>query len=68
MVKGWSSHRSGISFGAWVIFYCHVAVNFSVIFFPPLFRAKLVLTEGRINQEGTEEGGYSCDILYVLAD
>lgn len=68
MVKGWSSHRSGVSFGAWRIFYCQVAVDFAVTFFPPLFRAKLVLTEGRINQEGTEEEDYSCDILYVLAD
>jgi len=35
IVKGWSSHRSGASFGAWVIFYCLVAVDFIVIFSLP---------------------------------
>lgn len=47
MVKGWSSHRSGISFGAGVRSYCHLAVDFAVIFFPSPVQSKTGAHKGK---------------------
>lgn len=56
MVKCWSSHRSGFPFLAWRIFYCQVAVDFAVIFFPSPVQSKTGAHRGK-NQSGRDRGG-----------